>query len=125
VKLREIKMNTALATDEYVGQDFWFMRDSYTKVHKDFLEEINRADDFNWINSSYIHDATGSVMLEINIDIEKFIQIFIFENEEEAKKEGVTGDMYSVFYSNMGIPSFSTNDKEELLSKVLEVTKNV
>ena len=118
-------MNTALATDEYVGQDFWFMRDSYTKVHKDFLEEINRADDFNWINSSYIHDATGSVMLEINIDIEKFIQIFIFENEEEAKKEGVTGDMYSVFYSNMGIPSFSTNDKEELLSKVLEATKNV
>ena len=118
-------MNTALATDEYVGQDFWFMRDSYTKVHKDFLEEINRADDFNWINSSYIHDATGSVMLVINIDIEKFIQIFIFENEEEAKKEGVTGDMYSVFYSNMGIPSFSTNDKEELLSKVLEVTKNV
>jgi hypothetical protein len=118
-------MNTALATDKYVDQDFWFMRDSYTKIHKDFLEEINKACDFNWINSSYIHDATGSVMLEINLDIEKFIQIFVFENEEEAKKEGVTGDMYSVFYSNMGIPSFSTNDKKELLSKVLEVTNGL
>ena len=118
-------MNTALATDKYVGQDFWFVRDSYTKVHKDFLEEINKASYFNWINSSYIHDATGSVMLEINIDIEKFIQIFVFENEEEAKKEGVTGDIYNVFCSNVGFPSFSTNDKEELFTKVLEVTNKI
>lgn len=118
-------MNTSLATDKYVGQDFWFVRDSYTKVHKDFLEEINKACDFKWINSSYIHDATGSVMLEVNLDIEKFIQIFVFENEEEAKKESSTGNMYSVLFSNMGFPDFSTNNKKELLAKVLEATNTI
>jgi len=76
---------------------YWFEKQSYKDFHACLLAEVNAASSNDWINSSYNNDACGSVMFELTDDGENYVQLFAFENKEDAVLElGEGGTQYSI-----------------------------
>ena len=76
---------------------YWFQKQSYKDFHACLLAEVNAASSNDWINSSYSNDACGSVMFELTDDGENYVQLFAFENKEDAVLElGEGGTQYSI-----------------------------
>lgn len=106
------------------------MTDFYTNL-KDDLNGIHRPDveltyPMLWTESSYHHDACGSVMLDIHEPSETYVQLFAFETAEEAAAEDLTQFSITTFIN--GEPNYTAwegHDRKEAMEVAHEYAKAI
>lgn len=64
-----------------------------------------------WHDSSWANDACGSIMCEIDGNNETYVQLFAFDDPEEAKLEGLT--IYGVVISRNGKTDYNAFDTDD------------
>ena len=108
---------------------YWFQKQSYKDFHACLLAEVNAASSNDWINSSYSNDACGSVMFELTDDGENYVQLFAFENKEDAVLElGEGGTQYSITVCSNGehdYTSWEGDNRDEAIKQAVQFAKSM
>ena len=75
-----------------------------------------------WIDSSYGNDACASIMADLDDGGEWYVQLFAFENIEEAKAEGFN-EMYAITVSNSDECNYSSwmgNNRNQAIKRAID-----
>ena len=99
----------------------------YITQLKDDANAITEHPNIEWIDSSYHNDACASIMAEFDDMAENYVQLFAFENIEEAKVDGFN-EVYAITTRRNGscdYDGFVTNDRNEAINKAIKLANEM
>ena len=106
------------------------MTDFYTTLRDDLNDLLWHDPELKtarrWTDSSFHHDACGSVMLDFDHDGETYVQLFAFETAEEAAAEDLTQFSITTFIN--GAPNYTAwegHERKEAMEVAHEYAKAI